>query len=63
MKDSIVEHYKTKTSMIVPRTNGGYRVVLIDSYFDIQKEVFTETLGLAELYSKTWLGKDNDEIL
>ena len=58
---NIVKHHENRSSIIVNRTGGGYRVVLIDSYFEIEKEVFVDSLELANFFSEKWLGL-KDEI-
>jgi hypothetical protein len=47
----------TKTAQVYARTFGGYRVVMIDSYFETQDETFTESEQAAEDIAKEWISK------
>ena len=45
----------TKTVHIYPRTFGGYRIVLIDSYFETQDEKYADYLYEAEIIAENWV--------
>jgi hypothetical protein len=46
-----------KTAQVYARTFGGYRVVMIDSYFETQDEAFTESEQAAEDIAEEWVVK------
>lgn len=48
----------TKTALIRERGESSYRVVLLDSYFETEKEYFFDTLKEAETFAKFWLTSD-----
>jgi hypothetical protein len=47
----------TKTAQVYARTFGGYRVVMIDSYFETQDEAFAESEQAAEDIAEEWVLK------
>lgn len=47
----------TKTAQIYVRTFGGFRVVMIDSYFETQKEAFADTENEAENIAEDWVAQ------
>lgn len=52
----ISEFFKgTRSAHIQSRTLGGYRIVLLDSYFETESEAFTDTIKDAELIADRWL--------
>jgi hypothetical protein len=47
----------TRTAHIYPRTYGGYRIVLLDSYFETQEEKYASTEQEAETIAEDWVMK------
>ena len=45
----------TKTAHIYPRTLGGYRIVLLDAYFETQEEKYAKTIQEAEFIAENWV--------
>ena len=58
MSKIIREYYSEtglKHAMIIPRTLGGYRLVMIDSYFETEDEKMFDQQQLAEEYAENWV--------
>ena len=45
----------TRTAHVYQRTFGGYRIVLIDSYFETQEEKYVGTEQEAENIAEDWV--------
>jgi len=46
---------RQKTAMVINRTQGGFRLVLLDSYFETQQEFFYNGLLEAEIHAEEWV--------
>ncbi len=46
---------RQKTAMVISRTEGGFRLVLLDSYFETQQELFYNGLLEAETHAEDWV--------
>lgn len=58
MNSALSEYYSEtglKHAMIIPRTLGGYRLVMIDSYFETQDEKMFDHQQSAEEYAENWV--------
>ena len=58
MKITKVSNDGNKTALISLRTFGGYRVVLLNNYFDKQEECFFNDYSEALNYVDKWLTLD-----
>lgn len=58
MTNNTVFEKENKTAIVTSRTFGGFRVVLMDSYFEKQEEFFFESRPEALNYVDKWLTKD-----
>jgi hypothetical protein len=47
----------TKSAQVYSRTEGGYRIVMIDSYFEVTYDTFTKTEEEAENLAEDWVLK------
>lgn len=59
MNDVTISTYMqdTRTASVYARTYGGYRVILIDAYFETQDEKYFETLKESEDFAEDWVLK------
>jgi len=54
----VSEYFKdTRSAHIQNRTLGGYRIVLLDSYFETESEAYSDTIKEAELIADRWLNE------
>ena len=44
-----------KTAMVFTRGDSGYRVTCLDSYFEVDKEFYFDTLLDAENFAEDWV--------
>ena len=58
----LVEYIKNGRCAFVTERGTDYRVVFIDSYFEIQHEKFCNTFGTADFYAKKWVDFNDDVI-
>jgi len=56
----LVEYIKDGRYAFVTERGTEYRVVFIDSYFEIQHEKFCETFLIADFYAKKWVEYDDN---
>lgn len=47
----------TRTASVYERTYGGYRVMMIDAYFETQDEKYFVSLNEAEDFAEDWVLK------
>jgi hypothetical protein len=47
----------TRTATVYARTHGGYRIVMIDSYFETEAVQFTQTEEEADNLAEDWVMK------
>lgn len=58
MSKVISEYYSEdglKHAMVISRTYGGYRLVMIDSYFETENELMFNHQEAAEEYAENWV--------
>jgi hypothetical protein len=51
----------TRTATVYARTNGGYRIVMIDSYFETEGVTFARTEDEADNIAEDWV-MQNDAV-
>lgn len=55
----LVEYIKDGRCSFVTERGQGYRVVFLDSYFEIENEKFCESFALADFFAKKWVEYDD----
>lgn len=58
----LAEYFKDTRCSFITERGAGYRVVFIDSYFEIEHERFCESFMMADFYAKRWVDYNDDPV-